>query len=631
MKIKSKINARDVFSGNLQPSFPQLDGDKLYWLQALPERAGVAGLYVLDLAVTDSKPSLISPEGSEPNSKVHEYGGSSFLASGEHVYFANASDQQVYRLSVGSGELRQLTDDNRLRYTDFLLVGDGSYLFCVAERIVDGVNNQAMIVALALALHGVDIVQPTILATGADFYAGLAVDVQSKQLAWFEWNHPNMPWDSTRLMISGYSIKPEPLLINPRVLIDSPLASVCQPHFAADGALVFVLDGVASELVGALAEDRTGDITGGGLDSWQIVRWQDKKFARLTHDDAEYGAPFWVFSEHRIANFNDQLAAIRGFGGHDNIVSVSDSNIDCSNSAAIGNTDIFDVVQQLLTDKKGERLFALAGSAVQPLGIWCFSKFDFDTQGSWKQIVGSVPLLEQQSISKPSHFAFPTRDGELAFAFYYPPSGGQATPTEEAPMLIMVHGGPTGQAKSLYDPMKQFWTTRGFAVLDVNHRGSTGYGREYRQSLLGRWGLRDVDDVMDAIEFAVEQGWAAREKLFVRGKSAGGYAVLRLLTEYGEYFAAGASYYGIGDLAILAEDTHKFESRYLDGLLGQTYDPQKATQSGDPYYDRSPVHALDKMRCPVIIFQGADDTVVPPVLAHSFVAALENKVSVMNM
>ncbi|MBT5032462.1 MAG: S9 family peptidase [Proteobacteria bacterium] len=624
MKIKIKLDALDVFSGTLQPSFPQLDGDRLYWLQAVLERAGAAGLYVLDLAVTDSKPRLISPEGSEPNSKVHEYGGSSYLANGEHVYFANAADQQIYRLSVGSGELRQLTDDKRLRYSDFLLVAHGSYLFCIAERIVGGINNEAMIVALAL--QGVnDITQPITLAKGADFYAGLAVDVQSKQLAWFEWNHPNMPWDSTRLMLSGVSIKPEPLLHNPRVLIDSPVASVCQPHFAVDGALVFAMDGVVSDLDGPLEEDCTGDITSDALDSWQILCWKDNKLERLTRDDAEYGGPFWVFGEHRIVNFNGQLAAISSLNGQDDIVEVGDSDTNCNNNSSVGNTDVFDVVQQLLADENAERLLALAGSAVQPLGIWCFSKSDDDTQGAWKKIVGSAPLLEEKFISRPQHFVFPTRDGEQAYAFYYPPSNGRAAAHEAAPTLVMVHGGPTAQAKSLYDPMKQFWTTRGYAVLDVNHRGSTGYGREFRQSLLGRWGLRDVDDVMDAIEFAVEQGWAARERLFVRGKSAGGYAVLRLLTEYGEYFAAGASYYGIGDLAILAEDTHKFESHYLDGLLGQKYDPQKATQPGNPYYDRSPVHTLDKIRCPVIIFQGAEDTVVPPVLAHSLVAALEKQ------
>jgi dipeptidyl aminopeptidase/acylaminoacyl peptidase len=210
-----------------------------------------------------------------------------------------------------------------------------------------------------------------------------------------------------------------------------------------------------------------------------------------------------------------------------------------------------------------------------------------------------------------------------AYAYYYPPSDYSDNPDNLPPMVVMIHGGPTANAIGLYDLLKQFWTTHGYAVLDVNHRGSTGYGREFRQSLLGRWGERDVDDVIDAIDYAVSKKCANRDELFVRGKSAGGYAVLRLLTEYGEYFAAGASYYGIASLAMLAEDTHKFELYYSEKLLGQAYDPESASQAGDPYYDRSPVNFLNKICCPVIVFQGSEDQVVPSSLAHNLVNVLK--------
>ena len=618
MNKNCKISSKDVFYGNLQPSFPQLCGEKLYWLQAVLERSGAAGLYTVDLSVRGAKPELVSPPGMEPNSKVHEYGGRSYLVSGEYVFFANASDQQIYRLTIETGELLRLSDDIQFKYTEFLLATDGGYLVCVAERIVDGANNENMIVGVNLHVDNVG-TPFTVLASGADFYAGLVIDVPRQKIAWFEWDHPHMPWDSSRLVIAQYSEQLTMGLRDTQVLIDLPDTSVCQTHFTPDGALVFAIDGQAPQL----GDDNLSSTTNTSLESWQLMLWKDNRFERLSFDNAEYGAPFWVFGEYRLANFTGGLGAIRSSNGYDRIVGIEQAALPLVGTSINGSSQ-FDVVQQLLSDN-GEYFCALAGSADQPLGIWSYSDDSAHGENLWQRITGPESVLPSDCVSRPKHFAYPTRDGMRAYAYYYPPSNCEDKPQRIPPLVVMIHGGPTSKTNALYDPLKQFWTTHGYAVLDVNHRGSSGYGREFRQSLLGRWGERDIEDVIDAIDYVISKNWANSEEIFVRGKSAGGYAVLRLLTEYGEYFAAGASYYGIGNLAVLAEDTHKFEFCYSEQLLGRVYDAKNASKAGDPYYDRSPVNFLDNMCCPVIVFQGSEDRVVPPSLAHNLVAVLKQK------
>jgi dipeptidyl aminopeptidase/acylaminoacyl peptidase len=225
----------------------------------------------------------------------------------------------------------------------------------------------------------------------------------------------------------------------------------------------------------------------------------------------------------------------------------------------------------------------------------------------------------------PAQLAYPTRDGSEAHAWYYRPVNHRyRAPAEELPpLLVMVHGGPTARCDSSLNLLRQFWTGRGFAVLDVNHRGSTGYCRQYRQALQNKWGVIDSADVADAVMYVTREKMADPRMVCIRGGSAGGYVVLRALTLFPDLFCAGASYYGIGNLVTLMEFTHKFEARYLDGLLGEAYHGRLSDRPGTPYFDRSPIHQVSRLKSPMIIFQGLDDNVVPPRLAHELVDTLE--------
>ena len=238
----------------------------------------------------------------------------------------------------------------------------------------------------------------------------------------------------------------------------------------------------------------------------------------------------------------------------------------------------------------------------------------------------STPLLNEEMISHAQLVEFTSIDGEPVYANYYPACNSvYVFPKSPPPLLVMVHGGPTARANNGFDILKQFWTSSGFAILDVNHRGSSGFGRHYRDALLGKWGEVDTLDIRDAVLFAIEQGLAAKDAIFIRGKSAGGYAVQRALTEFPELFKAGASYYGIGDLATLAEITHKFEAHYCDVLLGENYDPKIAVHESSEYYKRSPIHFMERIQCSMILFQGADDNVVPPELSEQVATVLKRQ------
>jgi hypothetical protein len=358
----NKISAEDVFYGNLQPSYPQLCGEKLYWLQPVLEHDGEAGLYAVDLSASDAQPELVSSKGMEPKSKVHGYGGRPYIVVGEYAFFVNASDQQIYRLTIKTGESLKLSDDAQYRYTNFLLTADGHYLICVAEHVVDGANNESKIVAFKL--DGNFTGAPfTVLASGADFYADLVIDVERRRIAWFEWDHPNMPWDTSRLVTAGYSEQPTMALLKTQVLIDSPDTSVCQLNFMPNGALVFAIDGQAPPL----GEDGLASKRNSLLESWQLVFWKDNKFERLSVDSADYGAPFWVFGEHRVANFAGGLGAVRTSNGSDCIVAIEQKALSPI-ATPISDKAQFNVVQQLLSDSEG-RLCALAGAAGQPLGV----------------------------------------------------------------------------------------------------------------------------------------------------------------------------------------------------------------------------------------------------------------------
>jgi dipeptidyl aminopeptidase/acylaminoacyl peptidase len=429
------------------------------------------------------------------------------------------------------------------------------------------------------------------------------VDRAGGRLSWIEWDHPDMPWDHTRLMVGAIRESEGGIAVDDvRNIAGEIDGSICQPaYYGAD--LVFAAD-----------RDEVRDECD---DYWNLYRWSGRELRRLTCDPMEYGAPHWVFGdachaplEHdtllarRVAPHGEELVEI-------NRVTGAHRRIDCR----------FDAFSQMAPGLEKDEVVLVAASAVESARMVRYRRGGIETI---KALPDAIPAEE---ISRGAAISFPTRDGGMAHAFYYAPHNTRyAAPAgQRPPLLVTVHGGPTARASGSLDLLRQYWTGSGFAVLDVNHRGSTGYGRRFRQQLLGRWGRMDVDDVIDGIDHLVGLSLVDPARIFIRGKSAGGYVVLRALTEYPQYFRGGTCYYGIGNLSTLASITHKFEARYTDRLIGERYDPQAVAKRDSEYFQRSPINFIDRLRSPMILFQGLDDRVVPPQASREVAAALAER------
>ncbi|MGH2620099.1 MAG: prolyl oligopeptidase family serine peptidase, partial [Anaerolineales bacterium] len=475
-----------------------------------------------------------------------------------------------------------------LRYADGRLTPDGQWIVCVREsHLADG-EARNEIVAVQPQGSG----EPRILATGRDFYAAPRPSPEGKSIAWLEWDHPRMPWDGTELWLGDFSNTSS--LDHPRKLAGGPTESIFQPEWSPTGTLHFV-------------SDRTG--------WWNLYRWAGDRADALLPMEAEFGSPAWSFGYTHYAILPDgRIAAMYSKDGLDYLGWMPPEGrewapIDTGLTSFSPHGLHFETVSG--------RLIIVGGAPDRPPSVYAL---DIET--------GSLEILStlESNLPDPSYFShprpiiFPTTGGQIAHALYYPPRNGdhQAPIGTLPPLIVISHGGPTSSTTSEFYLPRQFWTSRGFAVVDVNYRGSTGYGRPYRESLYGTWGVYDVEDCIAAAQYLVDQGKADPERLIIRGGSAGGYTTLCALTFHDE-FAAGASYYGVADLETLARDTHKFESRYLDSLIGPY------PEAVELYQRRSPIHFAGQLACPIILFQGLEDQVVPPAQAEIMVEALQSK------
>jgi dipeptidyl aminopeptidase/acylaminoacyl peptidase len=427
-----------------------------------------------------------------------------------------------------------------------------------------------------------------VLAEGHDFYASPCMSADAKQLAWITWDHPDMPWDATRLWLAEFA--GDGTLAAPRAVAGGDGESVFQPAFRDDGGLFFVSD----------------------PDGWWNLYCRDGAGTRCVLPmQAEFGRPQWQFGMSTYGfDARQQIICCYARDGfwHLARLPIEDGKLQSVDTA-------FSDIQAIAVD--GDRALVIAGSSTRTAVVALVDA----ANGATTVLRESAPrAFGDDCISVPEAIEFATGDGGHAHAFYYPPCNPDYRgPDDERPPLIVIgHGGPTGAASATLSLTLQYWTSRGFAVLDVNYRGSTGFGRAYRELLAGRWGIADVQDCINGARSLVESGRADGARLIIRGSSAGGYTTLAALTFHDD-FAAGASYYGISDLEALARDTHKFESRYLDRLIG-AYPAQR-----DRYLARSPINAVDRLSCPVIFFQGLEDAVVPPSQAEAMVEALRSK------
>jgi len=596
------FDIKALFEKPPTPMYPALDNGYLYWLEA---RAEEGGRVVLMQRGGEGAESCLTPDGFSVRSRVHEYGGCPYTVQGGGCWFVNDNDQRIYSQPLdGTSDPVPVTPPSdahaQLRCIDLQVTSDRRHLVCVMERDLPESENENMLAAIRLEEGAVH--EPRILHRGRDFYANPVLDPARQRLAWFHWDHPNMPWDESEAMVAAYSELEGGLeLSDVQSVIAAAETSVCQLAFDDDGDLLMAIDGQGAP--------------GAPRDFWNLYRWRDGRFTQLTFEEKEYGAPHWVFGDNRYVVLDDYLLAVRTGPEGDELVTVDKHG----GGVTEVETDAISIKQLSRSGPNEALMIAAARDRSPVLTSW--------QHGRATPLKGVRELLPPAAVSQPRAVEFPTSDDTRAHAFFYPPVNPdyRAPEGELPPVLVMAHGGPTARCSNALDLTRQYWTGLGFAVLDVNYRGSTGYGRAYRQSLLGEWGRYDTADIVKGIDYVAARGWVDRDRVFIRGRSAGGYAVLSVLTGYPAVFAAGACYYGIGNLVTLAEITHKFEGRYTDRLIGENYDRERANRPDSRFHQRSPIHAVSAIHCPLIVFQGLEDKIVPPEVSREIARALEDQ------
>ncbi|HEY9675347.1 MAG TPA: S9 family peptidase [Waterburya sp.] len=593
---KSPITADLIVAGTIGLGQIAVDGRDVYWTEGRPAEAG---RNVIVRRTPDGKIADVTPSPFNARTRVHEYGGGAFTVKEGTIYFSNFANQRLYQQTPGA-EPQPLTPEGDRRYADAIVDSQRGRIICVCEDHTGG-GHEPTNSLVSIGLNSGEDIQ--VLTSGSDFYSSPRLSPDGSQLAWLSWNHPNMPWDGTQLWIA--QIKADGSLDEATLIAGGVDESIFQPEWSPDGVLYFV-------------SDRTG--------WWNLYRWQpstppnlpllregteDAGVEPLCEMKAEFGLPQWVF-EMRTYAFESANRIICTYT-QEGIWYLASLDTQTKQLERI-ETPYTEITS--IHAANGQAVF-IAGSATEPTAI-----VQMDLTNRQINVLKRSSELEIDTgyLSTPQAIAFPTENGLTAHAFFYPPKNKDFTaPTgEKPPLIVKSHGGPTASTSSAFNLKIQYWTSRGFAFVDVNYGGSTGYGREYRQRLNHNWGIVDVDDCTNAAQYLAEQGLVDGERMAIAGGSAGGYTTLAALT-FRDVFKAGASYYGVSDLEVLARDTHKFEARYLDGLIGP-YPERK-----DLYEKRSPIHFTDQLSCPVIFFQGLEDKVVPPNQAEMMVEALKVK------
>jgi len=579
---KSPITSNLISSGSkILDVQIEIDDDDIYWVEMRPTEAG---RYVIVHRSHDSRKSDVTPNPYNVRTRVHEYGGGAYKIDRGMVYFSNFADQRLYRQSPNSIP-EPITPEGGMRYADGVIDHRRNRMIWVCEDHTKNDKEPENYLA-AISMDGTERFQK--LISGNDFYSSPRINPDGSLLAWLTWNHPNMPWDYTELWVG--KIEENGIISNPIRIAGGSEGSICQPKYSPDGVLYFV-------------SEKTG--------WWNLYRYRDGLIEPLCEMEAEFGVPHWVFGQSNYGFTSArQLICIYLRDGESHLASIDTETLQF---------EIIDIPYTSISSIKAASGYVvlIAGSPTEATAvIW----LELATGKTEVLCRSTEVVVESVYLSLPEAIEFPTKGGLTAHALYYRPKNSEFTgPDSERPPLIVVsHGGPTSATSSTLNLSIHFWTSRGFAVADVDYGGSTGYGRDYRQRLDGRWGIVDVDDCVNCARYLIERGEVDGKRTAIRGGSAGGYTTLAALT-FRDVFKAGASYYGVSDLEALARDTHKFESRYLDRIVG----PYPGSR--DLYLERSPINHVERLSCPVIFFQGDEDKVVPPDQAEVMVNALRRK------
>jgi dipeptidyl aminopeptidase/acylaminoacyl peptidase len=607
---RSPITAELIVQEFISLGEVRLDRGLPYWLEGRPRESG---RYVVVRATDDGAVDVTPPfDDSRPSfnvrTHVYEYGGGAWLVDDGVLYFTNFTDGRLYRQDIAGGVPEALTPEGRMP--------DGRPLRHYADGVVDRTRKRWIgliedwskvykdsndprlrypvhrIVAIDFAGNRQD--PDTVLVEGNDFFASPRVSPHGGKLAWIAWDHPRMPWQGTTLYIADLDALGRP--VSPVAIAGGPEESIMQPEWSPSGRELYFIS------------DRSG--------WWNLYRYElsSKELSGVVPLEAEFGQPQWSLAQSTYAFVGGGgIVATYSRDGRDSLVLIE------AGSAPSEITLPYTAVKSVQADDAGRVAF-LGGSPRSASSVVIYEL----PSGRQRILKKATDLADNPAINR--HFTdvepitFPTASGEVAHGLYYPPANADFTGPrdEKPPLVVMSHGGPTAQASSTLSLPIQYWTSRGIAVLDVNYRGSSGFGRAYRDKLKESWGIVDVEDCINGARYLADKGAADGQRTVITGGSAGGYTTLAALTFY-DYFRAGASYYGIGDLEALAKDTHKFESRYLDWLVGPY--PEQI----DRYRERSPINHVEGLSRPVIFFQGEEDKIVPPKQAEAMVEAIKRR------
>ena len=575
---------------------PRLNGNDVYWIEGRPREGGrqVVVHWTAEAGARD-----VTPPGMNTRTMSHEYGGGAYAVRDGTVYLSNMADGRLYRQSVGEEAAVPITPEGPYRFADAIVDKPRHRLVAVREdhspmvaagAATDeprGPEPENTLVSIGLADD--DAGRVTVLAAGYDFYSTPRLSPDGNRLAWLSWRHPNMPWDESELWLA--EIDEHGALREARRVAGSPDESIAQPEWAPDGSLVYV-------------SDRSG--------WWNLYRLpvgaaSDIEPVALAPMEADFAGPQWVFgmSWYGIAG-DGTIAAIARRSGADELWMIPLAGPP--ERIAVPDSEMHTL------RVSGQRLLYVGASPVDPAQVVLLDLVD----GERRVLRRSFELaFDAAYVARPEAISFPTTGGQEAHALYYPPTNPdfRGPAGERPPLIVISHGGPTSDASGALSLETQVFTSRGMAVVDVDYRGSSGYGRAYMRQLDGQWGIVDVDDCISAARYLAERGDVDGRRMAIRGGSAGGFTTLCALA-FHDVFQAGASYFGVADLEALARFTHKFESRYLDRLVAP-YPAGRAT-----YIERSPIHSSDRISSPVIVLQGRDDKVVPVDQAEQLVGAL---------
>ena len=562
---ESPVSAEVVVEKALRLGNVVADGSTIYWTEGRPEEKGRSAL----MRYTQGKTEEVLPS-INVRTRVHEYGGGPYTAENGRIVFVDDKTQSLYLFQ--KNQIIPLTPSDNRRYAEPVIDLEHNRVYAICEEHGEEVEN----FIVAIDLNGKK--PPEKIISGDDFYSSIKLSPDKKSFAYLAWNHPNLPWDATELRLHTIG--------KSDTKIAGGDSSISLPEWGPDGKLYFT-------------DDREG--------FWSLYRYDGKSSHPLTTNiEGDFGEPQWVFGSSRIAFDNETLLAIYTKKGEDHLAKI---NLTTKKITPID----LPFTHFSYLRKSGSSYTFIAAGPKTPAALYTYNLKELQLIRESK----NNPLSDE-TLSLPQAIAFPTDDGKEAYAFYYPPKNShyKASLGEKPPLIVRCHGGPTAHTPAIFSLATQFWTTRGFAVVDVNYGGSTGYGREYRKRLNKNWGIVDVQDAIAAAIYLIKEKLADENRLAIRGGSAGGYTVLAALT-FEKFFQAGCSLYGICDLELLDQSGHKFEHYYNHNLIGP-YPEKKAL-----YQERSPIHRINELTTPLLILQGDEDKIVPPDQAEAIAKALD--------